>query len=186
MKPGDVKAVPSSLGVHVLRVDDVFQTLNIDSQPRTRGLPGSGHRPTPLIELLRQGSEDSRSLLQLSAVGSTEAGQGTGAASELMLNSGKTAGKTMRYSMESMGYALTPNLTLSLTLSLTVANRTPKPKPNTTSLTLSLSLPLNQVPDEHRGRGADGGPAAGHRFREGGRSQGRAGPAVLTLTLTLT
>ena len=103
MKPGDVKAVPSSLGVHVLRVDDVFQTLNIDSQPRTRGLPGTGHRPTPLIELLRQGSEDSRSLLQLSASGSSEDGQGTGAASELMLNSGKTAGKTMRYSMESMG-----------------------------------------------------------------------------------
>ena len=87
----------------VLRVDDVFQTLNIDSQPRTRGLPGTGHRPTPLIELLRQGSEDSRSLLQLAAVGSGEDGQGTGAASELMLNSGKTAGKTMRYSMESMG-----------------------------------------------------------------------------------
>ena len=56
MKPGDVECVPSSLGVHVLRVDDVFQTLNIDSQPRTRGLPGTGHRPTPLIELLRQGS----------------------------------------------------------------------------------------------------------------------------------
>ena len=103
MRPGDVKAVPSSLGVHVLRVDDVFQTLNIDSQPRTRPLPGSGHRPQPLIELLRQGSEDGRSLLQLAAAGSTEAGQGTGAAGELMLNSGKTAGTTMRYSMESMG-----------------------------------------------------------------------------------
>ena len=103
MRPGDVKAVPSSLSVHVLRVDDVFQTLNIDSQPRTRPLPGSGHRPQPLIELLRQGSEDGRSLLQLAAAGSTEAGQGTGAAGELMLNSGKTAGTTMRYSMESMG-----------------------------------------------------------------------------------
>ena len=105
MKPGDVQLVPSSLGVHVLRVDDVFQTLNIDSQPRTRGLPGTGHRPTPLIELLRSGRDDRRSLLQLAAGGSTEAGQGTSEASELMRNSGRTQtkGLTMRYSMESMG-----------------------------------------------------------------------------------
>ena len=104
MKPGDVQVVRSSLGVHVVRVDDVFQTLNIDSTPRTRGLPGSGHKPTPLIELLRSGREDGRSLRQLSGAGETEARHGRAGDAELMRNSGKTKGSlTMRYSMESMG-----------------------------------------------------------------------------------
>eukprot|EP00900_Chrysochromulina_parva_P025804 jgi/Chrpa1/7858/Chrysochromulina_OHIO_Genome00017410-RA len=40
MKPGDVAVLCSGLGQHVVQVVDVFQTLHIESAPRTRGLPG--------------------------------------------------------------------------------------------------------------------------------------------------
>ena len=56
-KPGDVVLAESALGRHLVQVVDVFQTLQVDSNPRTRGLPGSGLKPRPLIELLRAGQE---------------------------------------------------------------------------------------------------------------------------------
>jgi tRNA-2-methylthio-N6-dimethylallyladenosine synthase len=64
-KPGDVLLAQSELGRHLVQVVDVFQTLQIDSNPRTRGLPGSGLRPRPLIELLRSSRADDRGLHQL-------------------------------------------------------------------------------------------------------------------------
>ena len=112
MKPGDVALARSERGVHVVQVVDVFQTLNIDSTPRTRGLPGSGRRPTPLIQLLRKGRDDERGLNQLSAASGedaneAEAGEGAVgvAGGELMRNSGKTGRRAlaMKYSMDTMG-----------------------------------------------------------------------------------
>ena len=103
MKPGDIALAPSARGIHVLQVVDVFQSLQIDEKPRTRGLPGSGVRPEPLIELLRASREDERSFKQLTAGGA--GGDAGGGGAQLMKNSGKTArkGATMCYSMESMG-----------------------------------------------------------------------------------
>ena len=111
-QPGDVFVERSSLGKHVVQVEDVFQTLSITSEPRTRGLPGSGIKPRPLIELLRASRDDDRGLKQVAA---QHEGQGlvlaTSAADEeqeaggsLAKNSGKTKGaRTMLYSMDSMG-----------------------------------------------------------------------------------
>jgi hypothetical protein len=97
IKPGDVSVAESTLGWHVLQVVDVFQTLMIDSNPRTRALPGSGVRPTPLIQLLRSSRHDDRGFKQLVAGGEAAPGQ-------LMPNSGKTGPATaMKYSMDSMG-----------------------------------------------------------------------------------
>jgi hypothetical protein len=102
VKPGDVTVAESILGWHVLQVVDVFQTLMIDSNPRTRALPGSGVLPQPLIQLLRSSRNDDRGFKQLLAEG--EANQGAG---QLMHNSGKTGRHTtMKYSMDSMGCAL--------------------------------------------------------------------------------
>ena len=117
MKPGDVALARSERGVHVVQVVDVFQTLNIDSNPRTRGLPGTGRRPTPLIQLLRKSREDERGLHQLSAAAGEEAGEegeeagegaageGAAAVGELMRNSGKSGRRSlaMKYSMDTMG-----------------------------------------------------------------------------------
>eukprot|EP00962_Isochrysis_galbana_P056750 scaffold28841_cov101-Isochrysis_galbana.AAC.1 len=103
VKPGDVTVAESILGWHVLQVVDVFQTLMIDSNPRTRALPGSGVLPQPLIQLLRSSRHDDRGLKQLLAGGETAASQGVG---QLMTNSGKTGrATTMKYSMDSMGCA---------------------------------------------------------------------------------
>ena len=106
MKPGDVLRAASELGEHLVQVVDVFQTLNIESNPRTRGLPGKGLKPQPLIQLLRASRDDDRSLKQFAA-GAVEGGEGgEGGVGEgegvLMRNSGK-ARVAMKYSMESMG-----------------------------------------------------------------------------------
>ena len=115
-KPGDVLLAESELGRHLVKVEDVFQTLQIDSAPRTRGLPGSGLRPRPLIELLRNSRTDKRGLHQLveasSDAGVLEAAGATGgAAGGGALQAGldgarggaiKVTGR-MKYSMESMG-----------------------------------------------------------------------------------
>ncbi|KAL1512212.1 hypothetical protein AB1Y20_005475 [Prymnesium parvum] len=95
MKPGDMAIAQSARGVHVLQVVDVFQSLQIEEKPRTRGLPGSGFKPQPLIELLRASREDSRSFKQLTAAPSADG--------QLMKNSGKPKGVAMQYSIESMG-----------------------------------------------------------------------------------
>jgi len=121
MKPGDVSLLASSLGQHVVQVVDVFQTLHIDSNPRTRGLPGIGHKPRPLIQLLRASREDQRGLKELSAAG----GSSSSSSSSIDGSSGESGGdggaltasatggalgspaagavKTLYYSMESMG-----------------------------------------------------------------------------------
>eukprot|EP00967_Tisochrysis_lutea_P070396 scaffold92846_cov27-Tisochrysis_lutea.AAC.1 len=101
VKPGDMELAESSCGWHLLQVVDVFQTLMIESNPRTRALPGTGVKPQPLINLLRSSRADARDFKQLVAAGATSAGEGAG---ELMRNSGKTAqAATMKYSMDSMG-----------------------------------------------------------------------------------
>jgi len=99
VKPGDVVVEASSFGVHVLQVVDVFQTLMIESNQRTRALPGSGVQPQPLINLLRQGRTDDRGFKQLVGTGSSSADDSAG---PLMHNSGKSS-RMMRYSMDSMG-----------------------------------------------------------------------------------
>ena len=72
-KPGDVVLAESALGRHLVQVVDVFQTLQVDSNPRTRGLPGSGLKPRPLIELLRASRDDDRSFKQLQQAASSAA-----------------------------------------------------------------------------------------------------------------
>ena len=55
MKPGDTAIVESALGVHLIRVEDVFQELNVRAKARKgRRLPGTGAAPRPLVELLRK------------------------------------------------------------------------------------------------------------------------------------
>ena len=83
MKPGDVAVLCSGLGQHVVQVVDVFQTLHIESAPRTRGLPGVGFKPRPLIELLRASREDKRGLRELASVtsGSSSSSGGSGSSS---------------------------------------------------------------------------------------------------------
>jgi len=71
---------------------------------RTRSLPGSGIRPRPLIELLRNSRDDARDFKQLVAANPAEGGgqvthKPGGAA---VVGSGASA-KTLLYSMESMG-----------------------------------------------------------------------------------
>jgi len=99
-KPGDVFRASSELGEHLVQVVDVFQTLSIDSNPRSRALPGSGRKPTPLIQLLRSSREDSRGLHELSAAAE---GAETTESGSLMRNSGKSKRLAVTYSMESMG-----------------------------------------------------------------------------------
>jgi len=59
-KPGDVLQQSSALGIHLLRIEDVFQTLQVSTIPRKKKLPGSGVSPRPLVELLssRGGNAD--------------------------------------------------------------------------------------------------------------------------------
>lgn len=120
-KPGDVVLAESELGRHLVQVVDVFQTLQIDSNPRTRGLPGTGLKPRPLIELLRSSRADDRGLHQLveaaSSAGLLEAETNSGdrieavesASVEALQEMGAGSGgalkapSIMRYSMESMG-----------------------------------------------------------------------------------
>ena len=66
MQPGDLFTERSALGVHLVQIVDVFQTLQVRSDPRVKGLPGGGVRPRPLIELLRASDEDGRGLRELS------------------------------------------------------------------------------------------------------------------------
>ena len=55
MKPGDTAIVASGRGVHLVRVEDVFQELNVrTSARRGKRLPGVGAVAAPLVELLRK------------------------------------------------------------------------------------------------------------------------------------
>jgi tRNA-2-methylthio-N6-dimethylallyladenosine synthase len=102
MKPGDVRLERSARGVHVLQALDVFQSLHIHSEPRTRALQGGGYRPRPLIELLRAShaalpggaaSAEQRDFREL-----------TGGALAAAERGGALRRKpTMLYSMQSMG-----------------------------------------------------------------------------------
>jgi len=118
MKPGDVELASSPLGVHVVQVVDVFQTLKVQSDPRTRGLPGKGHKPRPLIELLRSSRSDSRGYRELTGGESTPAltaaieqpgGITEGDAALQLADRGGSLStepppaRTLKYSMESMG-----------------------------------------------------------------------------------
>ena len=117
-KPGDVVLAESELGRHLVQVVDVFQTLQVDSNPRTRGLPGSGLKPRPLIELLRASRDDERSFKQLQQAASSAGLLGAEGASggggddapggALQAGDGAAGGALkapvqMAYSMESMG-----------------------------------------------------------------------------------
>ena len=79
MQPGDIRIEPSPLGVHLFEVEDVFQTLQVTSDPRTRGLPGTGLKPRPLIELLRASRDDTRSFKQLLVAGDDDGATTTAA-----------------------------------------------------------------------------------------------------------
>jgi len=113
-KPGDAFLGETPLGWHVVQVVDVFQTLMIDSNPRTKGLPGTGLSPQPLIRLLRASREDARSFRQLTAGeggggeggggeggggegGGGGGGEGAEASGELRRNSGRGRGAQLRY-----------------------------------------------------------------------------------------
>ena len=96
-KPGDVIVESSECGIHLVQVVDVFQTLMIDSQPRTRALPGRGIRPAPLIELLRSGHDGSARQLEAST------GNGVEPAGALMHNARSSRSVQLTYTMDSMG-----------------------------------------------------------------------------------
>ena len=92
-----------------MQIEDVFQTLNIRSDPRTRALPGTGVRPRPLIELLRASREDEREFKQLVEAQQQQQLQPSGGSIEVASAGGEIAPnagappRTMLYSMESMG-----------------------------------------------------------------------------------
>mmetsp|Transcript_71060 Transcript_71060/g.134332 ORF Transcript_71060/g.134332 Transcript_71060/m.134332 type:complete len:862 (+) Transcript_71060:53-2638(+) len=109
MKPGDIRTLTSKLGVHVLQVIDIFQTLSFESVPRTKKLRKLGKVPRPLIQLLQSSrlptlAHKADSTAQLITVDGTD-GSSTDTGTGLILKEpGKAGGAiTMQYSMDSMG-----------------------------------------------------------------------------------
>ena len=59
-KPGDTVQTESDRGIHVSRVEDVFQTLNVQSKRRKKRLQGYGVSPQPLLDLLAKTRREQR------------------------------------------------------------------------------------------------------------------------------